>query len=71
LIKSGFDQKELANIKNRLDRREKNDFSMNTTTKKDEEKGEDRSKKAFNDLKAEINLMKKMQKDYAKKIEEL
>jgi hypothetical protein len=39
--------------------------------KRDEEKGEDRSRKAFNDLKAEITLMKKMQKDYSKKIEEL
>ena len=32
---------------------------------------ENRSPAAFNDLKNEINILKKMQKDYNKKIEDL
>lgn len=65
LLKNGLDQKELSSMKHRLDRNEK----IVINTQRDEGKAEDRSKKAFTSLKNETNLMKKMQKDYSKKIE--
>ena len=69
LLRSGFEQRELASMRHRLNRNEKDKKEMNT--QRDDTKAEDRSRKALNNLKSEINLMRKMQKDYSKKIEQL
>lgn len=54
---------------NNMRRKYQSDRTNQTSMTVRVEQGQDRSKKAFDGLRGEMNMLKKMQKDYAKKID--
>lgn len=68
LVNSGFDKNQITFLRKQFSSKEK---TIRSASRVSVDISEDRSKKAFEGLKGEITTLKKMQKDYSKKMQEL
>ena len=68
LVSSGFDKAELFRMYRKYEDRGTNKTSQSRMSN---DMSQDRSKKSYEGVKGEISMLKKMQKDYAKKMENL
>lgn len=65
LVSSGFDKNQIAFMRQQFQSKEQ---TVRSVSRVSVDVSEDRSKKAFDGLKNEISTLKKMQKDYSKKM---
>lgn len=65
LVSSGFDKNQIAFMRQQFQSKEQ---TVRSVSRVSVDVSEDRNKKAFDGLKNEISTLKKMQKDYSKKM---